>query len=147
MWSKLLTVDSALQKNESLTKKNLASKQGLMAFLKSTVVPVAIIRFKSRIAVPVPVTSANLFDFPRRCLTLFMFSQTQFLVKMGITSLWMICWVQKQMQVTDHHFKRRPNKQKKRSPSQPASSTCKTLTLCSNVMSVQCGGCYTHVSS
>ena len=34
MWSKLLTVDSALQKDESLTKKNLASKQGLLAFLK-----------------------------------------------------------------------------------------------------------------
>ena len=34
MWSKLLIVDSALQKNESLTKKNLTSKQGLMAFLK-----------------------------------------------------------------------------------------------------------------
>ena len=34
MWSELLIVDSTLQKDESLTKKNLPSKQGLMAFLK-----------------------------------------------------------------------------------------------------------------
>ena len=34
MWSKLLIVDPALQKEESLKKKNLPSKQGLMAFLK-----------------------------------------------------------------------------------------------------------------
>ena len=34
MWSKLLIVDSTFQKDESLTKKNLPSKQGLMVFLK-----------------------------------------------------------------------------------------------------------------
>lgn len=51
----------------------------------STVVLVTITHFKSRSAVPVPVTSTDLLDFPRRCLTLFMFSLTKFPVKMGIS--------------------------------------------------------------
>ena len=34
MWSELLIVDSTLKKEKSLIKKNLLSKQGLMAFLK-----------------------------------------------------------------------------------------------------------------
>ena len=49
------------------------------------------------------------------------FSLTQFQAKMDITSPWMICLVQKQMEVTDHPFKRCQNK-RKRSPFQPASS-------------------------
>lgn len=34
MWSELLAVDSALNKDESLTRKSISSKHGLAAFLK-----------------------------------------------------------------------------------------------------------------
>ena len=56
MWSELLIVDSTLQKDESLTKKNLPSKQGLMAFLKHCCTR----RHYSFHVVLTPVTSANL---------------------------------------------------------------------------------------
>ena len=111
MWKVVQAVDSCIEKDESLTKKSLSSKQELSAFMKHCCTS-RHYSFRLRNLDLNHVLCADQSDFQKKFSSNLTSCQIQFLERMVTIGHSRTCWVQKQMDPIDHLSRKYPSRQK-----------------------------------